>query len=311
MENRKLLFMIKKYKAFSPNIIPTNKIGNKNIVYQNMIPIIGKPSGEYIEITQEQFKILQELYLVKYDIILKSMIFDDNDYNIIMINIDDKKQKIQNFLKDINVFNYKINKDYTVDSLQSVKIDIPLKTLPIQFDYVLGDFDISNCGLYSLKGCPDVISGDFICSSNILENLKFGPSDVTGKYDVRNCGLRNLYGSPRIINGDFICSYNSLENLEGGPSTVNGSYLVDNCLLDSIKGSPKIIKGDFICSFNYLKNLKGGPSSVNGIYDCSNNDIDNLKDGPAYASIFKCNGNKRLKDLSDSPKTNKIISDDI
>lgn len=297
--------MIKNYKMFETD-------NNEDIpIYRNIVPIIGIPSGEYIELTQDQFRILQELYLVKYDIRLKSMIFEDSDYKIIMANIDNKKEKIIKFLKSIGLERYNINKDYTVDALQNVKIDMILKSLPVQFDYVLGDFDISNCGLYSLKGCPEVISGDFICSNNILEDLEFGPEQVNGDYDARQCGIRSLKGSPKEIKGDFICGYNSLENLIGGPIKVRGSYFVDNCLLDTLEGAPKMILGDFICSFNFLENLREGPHTVNGTYDCSNNSIKTLNNGPILAGVFKCNGNKNLKDLSLVPKANKIISDEF
>jgi len=57
-----------------------------------------------------------------------------------------------------------------------------------------------------------------------------------------------------------------------------------------------------------LDDLKDGPDMIGGTYDCSNNDIKTLKNGPASVPIFKCNGNRKLRDLHLAPYGAKIIS---
>jgi len=290
--------MIKKFKLYesSPAIIG----------------IVGIPSGEYLEITTQQFEILNEAEMLIYHPRLRCMTFQDADYHNIMYYIkDNQKDKIIKFLNVIGLRKYKINDDYTVDALESVKIRMPLATIPVKFDYVMGDFDASSCGLVNLKGCPDVVEGNFICTNNRLGSLKGGPSVVGGNYDVRQSGLNDLAGAPEKIQKDFMASYNSMPDLIGGPKIVNGSYYVDNCLLVSLEGSPDLLVGNFDCSFNLLDDLKDGPDMIGGTYDCSNNDIKTLKNGPASVPIFKCNGNRKLRDLHLAPYGAKIISDEL
>jgi hypothetical protein len=224
---------------------------------------------------------------------------------------DTHKDFIKSFLTKVDIFKYKINNDYSIDVIQDVKIRMPMDNLPVQFDYIVGNFDISSCGLINLQGCPEVVEGNFICTNNRLSDLRMGPTTVGGNYDVRQCSLGSLKGAPEKIKKDFLASQNNLNDLIGGPKIVDGSYYVDNCLLVSLEGSPDVLGGHFNCSFNLLDNLKGGPNGINGTYDCSNNDIKTLKDGPSLVGVFKCNGNRKLRDLHLAPPLCKIISDEL
>lgn len=298
--------MIKKYESFD----------NKRDDYGNVtnIGIIGLPSGEYIELKYDIFNLLNEHGILTYNARLRCFTFSDSDYRNIEFYIkgekkDEKKEKIKRFLSVVGISKYKINSDYTIDTYGSVKIEQPINFIPFKFGYIMGDFDISNCGIIDLRNCPDEVENDFICSRNRLKNLVGGPKKVGGDYDVTLSHLNDLKGSPEKIYGDFICGYNNLADLTDGPKYVVGSYLVDNSLLVSLEGAPKIIGGHFDCSFNLLDDLKGGPISVCGTYNCSNNDIKTIKDGPSVVTKFICKNNPKIKDKHLAPPRCEIIWD--
>lgn len=304
--------MIVDYKTFKPSILESvekpSKIGQMSLV--------GKPSGEYLEISVDEFSVLNDNRLLMYDTLLKIMTFQDKDYDKIVkfLNIkkiDQNKENIKRFLDSVHVVNYKINEDYTVDVLGNVKIRKDLHNLPVKFDYVMGDFDISSCQLSTLRGCPDVVGGDFISTNNMITTLEGGPMEVTGNYDVRQCNLTSLKGSPEKINRDFLCSYNGLVNLIGGPKIVDGSYKVDNCLLKTLEGAPDLLSNNFDCSYNFLEDLLDGPDMINGIYDCSYNNLQTLEGGPSSVGTFNCRGNRHLNVKQSQnllPFANEIIT---
>ena len=110
---------------------------------------------------------------------------------------------------------YKINKDLTIN----VKGNVVLRGLKhehqmpeyIQFNKVDGNFGIYGSSLigviWSLRGCPKIVTGNFSCNSN--------------KY------LSSLEGCPEYVGGDFNCSYcPELKSLEGCPKEVGGDF---NC----------------------------------------------------------------------------------
>lgn len=286
--------MIKKYKLY-----------NEALHY--FTGIVGMPSGEYFDVTMDQYTKLNNAGLIIYDNQNRYFYFKDKDYlKIIDIISDRRKVMIKEFLQRNEITNYRINKDYTVEVIQDVKILENMKQLPVEFDFILGDFDISDCGLETLKGCPERIEGDFICINNNLKDLTFGPQMVEGGYNVRMCRLKSLKGAPKVIGDDFNAGENELLNLEGGPERVDGNYYCDNCLLISLQGCASVISGDFDCSFNLLPNLKGGPKRIYGLYDCSNNRIKNYDGAPEMTRIFKCGGNEGSS-ISELPEYKSII----
>lgn len=275
----------------------------------NFLFIIGIPSGEYFDLTMEQYLKLNNEGLIFYDNLNRFFCFNDKNYDkVIDIISDERKEMIKDFLYRNKITNYKINKDYTVDVLQHVKIIEKLKQLPIEFDFILGDFDISDCGLETLKGCPERVNGDFMCVDNKLKDLTYGPEIVGGVYNVSRCGLKTLKGAPRRVGDDFNACENELQDLIGGPQKVDGNYYCDNCLLTSLQGCAEIINGDFDCSFNYLTDLIGGPDKIYGLYDCSNNKLKNVNGAPEIARVFKCDGNKGMI-LTGIPEYRKTITD--
>ena len=97
-------------------------------------------------------------------------------------------------LERFNIENYTINDDLTVDVAGNVIMDgSNLKSMPVIFGKVGGDFNCSSNQLTSLEGAPREIGGDFNCVDNELTSLK---------------------GSPREVGGDFWCLGNRLSSFD-------------------------------------------------------------------------------------------------
>ena len=65
-------------------------------------------------------------------------------------------------------------------------------TLPFNFLKVSGNFDCSDLGITSLKGCPEYVGGNFICQYNNLNTLKYLPKIINGNcYILNNIPLIN------------------------------------------------------------------------------------------------------------------------
>lgn len=139
------------------------------------------------------------------------------------------RRTVEKVLDILQIENYEINDDLTVSVDGDVEIDgLGLSHIPIQFN---------------------IVTGDFICTGNLLKSLK---------------------GSPFRLGGNFECSMNDLETLEGSPQEMaNGSFYCDTNVLKSLKGVTQDIFGDFDCSGNEdLESLSEGPKKVGGDYIC-------------------------------------------
>ena len=90
--------------------------------------------------------------------------------------------------------------------------------------YKGGNLFISRKSLTSLLGCPEHLTGNFICSDNKLKTLNHGPEKVDGAYACHYNQLTDLVGCASYIGGDFKCHNNKLKSLVGGPQTVTGEY---------------------------------------------------------------------------------------
>jgi len=66
---------------------------------------------------------------------------------------------IKKWLEEMDIQSYSIQPDTTINCLDNVKIKIKQDNFPdyIQFKDIAGNFDISNIGLTTLKGCPEII----------------------------------------------------------------------------------------------------------------------------------------------------------
>ena len=136
-------------------------------------------------------------------------------------NIDD----INRWLKKHGVENFHILKDNSVDVKGDVRLADRLSNLlklPLKFNNVEGDFDISDNELVSLEGCPSKVGGNFHCFKNEISSLKGSPKEVGGSFIVLKNNISSLKYSPSIVKEDYVCSHNPLKDLEG-LNTVHGA----------------------------------------------------------------------------------------
>jgi hypothetical protein len=79
------------------------------------------------------------------------------------------KKEIENWLNEVNIHNYTIHDDLTVDVKNTLYLQtFNLKTLPIQFNQIDGSFYCSDTNLISIKGFPKVIKGDCYCMEKLI-----------------------------------------------------------------------------------------------------------------------------------------------
>ena len=96
-----------------------------------------------------------------------------------------RKEMIEQWLKEYNVKNYTISNDYTIDINGYVNlVGKDLTEFPeyIQFGVVEGFFDCSYCHLKSLRGVPRPAKGCFDCADNELTSLEGAPREVGGDF---------------------------------------------------------------------------------------------------------------------------------
>ena len=161
------------------------------------------------------------------------------------------RKEIEEWLINIGIDDYVINKDLTVDVNGNVDIssditNVNLLAIPIQFNTIEGDFNCDYNILTSLKGCPKIVNGNFYCHYNKLTSLEGCPEIINGIFNCGTNNLTSLKGCPEMINGDFYCHYNKLTNLEGCPEIINGDFVCHNNNLTSFEYFPKTIKGSFL-----------------------------------------------------------------
>jgi hypothetical protein len=136
-------------------------------------------------------------------------------------NIDD----INRWLKKHGVEGFHILKDNSVDVTGDVRLADKLSNLlklPLKFNVVDGNFDISDNELISLEGCPTKVTGNFHCFKNEISSLKGSPKEVGGSFIVLKNNIASLKYSPSIVKEDYVCSHNPIKDLEG-LKTVQGS----------------------------------------------------------------------------------------
>lgn len=82
------------------------------------------------------------------------------------------KQEIYLWLNKMDIENYTINQDLSVNVDGHVNLaNKNLNELPVQFNKVIGNFNISHNHLTNLKGCPKEIEGSIYISNNNINKL--------------------------------------------------------------------------------------------------------------------------------------------
>ena len=94
------------------------------------------------------------------------------------------KIEIKAWLDSMDIKNYTINDDLTVDVNGDVYLSFNnLTSIPVQFGKVNGYFSCHNNQLISLAGCPSSVGDGFYCfDNNLLTSLKGCPSSVGGDF---------------------------------------------------------------------------------------------------------------------------------
>ena len=147
-------------------------------------------------------------------------------------NIDD----INRWLKKHDIHNFHILKDNSVDVNGNVRLADKLSNLiklPLKFNFVDGNFDISDNELISLEGSPTKVTGNFHCFKNEISSLKGSPKEVGGSFIVLKNNISSLKYSPSIVKEDYVCSHNPIKDLEG-LKTVHGAVFT-GVKLDNVK----------------------------------------------------------------------------
>lgn len=127
-------------------------------------------------------------------------------------------EDIITWLNRYDIKNYTILSDGSVDVSGDVRLSgrLPnLYKLPLKFNVIDGDFDISENELVSLEGSPVKVNGSFLAHKNELNSLRGGPKEVKGSFIILHNNITSLQNSPTTVKGDFICSHNPLRSLEG------------------------------------------------------------------------------------------------
>lgn len=205
----------------------------------------------------------------------------------------------------------KITIDVELDALH-------LKEIPdvISVDLCEGMFDVSENRLTSLKNCPRVVLGNFLCGNNNLTSLEGGPTEVRGNYVAYHNKLTSLKGIATHIQYSLKLEHNQLTSLDGIPRMSSYTSLdVNFNLIKSLEGYgfESIVFNSFSVAVNKLTSLRGGPKQAID-YDCSGNPIKNFVGAPTIVTNnFYCTDLPLLESLDGLPKKvtkNVFISED-
>jgi hypothetical protein len=143
--------------------------------------------------------------------------------------------------------------------------------IPIKIHKVNGNVHVTRQALTTLENMPEIVTGDFNCSHNNLQNLNGLPKEIGGNLNISFNKIKVLKNIQSDIKGNFICSNNQIESLNGSPTYVRGNFDCSSNLLDDLQGSSLQVFGDMNCINNELNSLRGAPDEVQGTFDCSNN----------------------------------------
>jgi hypothetical protein len=158
-------------------------------------------------------------FLEGYNIPCPEFILKDDNYYYVH---DHRCEKIKDVpltyihgvCSKLNIVNYKINEDFSIDVSGNVFRSTLLSKIAIKFNNVTKSFWCEDSNLTSLKGSPKWVGGDFRCYSNQLITLEGGPEWVDGDFSCSKNKLTTLEGGPEYVGGYFYCYNNPLESTE-------------------------------------------------------------------------------------------------
>ena len=161
-----------------------------------------------------------------------------------------EKDDIIKWLNKNEIKNFEIDSNNEISVKGSVKLTGKLENLsklPVVFNKVEGNFDISDNELTSLVGSPKIVGKDFICLKNELKSLKGSPKEVHGNFIIIHNNIQSFKHSPKLVQEDFICSHNPASNLEG-INVVEGDVFT-NVQIETIKYQKYVYKN--ISTYKY------------------------------------------------------------
>ena len=75
-------------------------------------------------------------------------------------------------------------------------LSMPDGMWPVNFGTIHGDVDMSNCGLTSLEGSPEVVHGSMNIDDNPLTNLVGLTQQISGQLNISGIDFKSLEGLP-------------------------------------------------------------------------------------------------------------------
>jgi hypothetical protein len=136
------------------------------------------------------------------------------------------KYEVDDVMEALGIKDYTVNtNDLTVYVHGNLNIQGKgLRKIPVQLQFVVGDFNCSNNQLTTLEGAPRTVGGDFNCSNNQLTTLEDAPKKVGRHFRCGDNQLTTLEGAPQEVFGNFVCINNRLTSLKGAPLRVGGNF---------------------------------------------------------------------------------------
>ena len=194
-------------------------------------------------------------------------------------------------------------------------IDNDIEEVPVVFNTVTTNFDISGDKLKSLKGFPKIIGGKlslFQCGN--IETLEGPVEKVYGNISIAYCrNIKNLKGFPETepnVTDLKIMQCNSFRSFEGLPPDVKlDCIFLNNLVLPSLEGLPGEISGGLkIEGVNGIKNLKGCPQKIGTNFilnDCPA--LNTTEGGPTEIGVDWVINVPQLKELKNGVKVGRDV----
>lgn len=144
--------------------------------------------------------------------------------------------------------------------------------IPIKFNRVSGNFNMSSTYVLTLHGCPKYVGGDFTIEYGYnLTSLEGGPEEVDGSFFCQNTPIISLKGAPKTVRHNFRCDKTRISNLIGISYVEKGDIICGSKMLRSFEGLQDIVPKDFRCEDSNIQSLEFAPSEVGSdfiIHNC-------------------------------------------
>ena len=156
------------------------------------------------------------------------------------------KKQIEDWLFSMNIENYVINDDLSVDvNGNAIISNKQLTKIPVKFGSVSGGFYCVFTKLTSLENCPTSVGESFSCAYNNLTTLEHCPTSVGEGFYCHNNNLTSLEHCPTLVSWGFNCGNNKLTSLEHCPTSVGGGFYCNNNQLTILEHCPTSVGGNF------------------------------------------------------------------